>query len=210
MSVRLGADSTSTSISALNELGATFVCRYLSPASSGGWKNLTWSEANGLQLAGIDVVSNFENDTNDWEGGRSQGIDYAQQAAAMHTACGGPDAAPIYFSVDMDADPSSVVNSGYFQGINSVIGVQRTGCYGSTAVIAALTEAGLIGNLGQPLGWRTMSTDFQGGVGDSSQFSIEQTGEFNSDYDRDASVTDNFGQWSANNGSAPEIGRAHV
>lgn len=203
MTVRLGADATSTSVSALRALGATFVCRYLSPASVGAWKNLSEAEANALKAGGIDIVSNWEVDTNDWEGGRSQGVNYAQQAAALHTACGGPGAAPIYFSVDMDADPASVVNSGYFQGINSVIGVKRTGCYGSTAVIAALTTAGLLGNLGAPLGWRTMSTDFQGGAGSESQFSLEQTGYFNNDYDRDASLVDNFGQWSANGGSAP-------
>lgn len=201
MSVRLGADAESTSVSDLQNLGCTFVCRYLSPV--GNSKNLSWSEANELQNAGIDVVSNWELNTDDWTGGYNQGVNYAQQAASLHTACGGPAAAPIYFSVDEDVDAQSVVNSGYFQGINSVIGVQRTGCYGSTSVIAALTSAGLIGNLGQPLGWRTMSTDFAGGVGDSSQFSIEQTGPFNEDYDRDASVADNFGQWSANNGSAP-------
>lgn len=196
MSVRLGADATSTSVAELKALGATFVCRYVSPSSVGSWKNLTLAEANALKANGIDLVTNWELNTTDWEGGHSQGVNFAQQAEAMHLACGGPSAAPIYFSVDMDANASSVVSSGYFQGINSVLGAGRTGVYGSTAVCNALKSAGLV-----TYTWRTMSTDFAGGFGVESDFNIEQTGFFNNNYDRDASITDDFGQWSAHDGS---------
>lgn len=196
---RQGADATSTSVSELQSLGATFVCRYLSETQN-TWKNLTASEASTLQAAGIDIVSNWEEDTNDWQGGQSQGVNFAQQAQAMHSACGGPAGAPIYFSVDMDADPTSVVNSGYFQGINSVLGVDRTGAYAGTAVLEALKSAGLI-----TYTWRTMSTDFQGGAGTTGEFNLTQDGEYNSDYDKDTAWTDDFGQWSAHTTpTAPE------
>ena len=194
---RNGADGTSSNLSDLKALGATFISRYLSPPAN-TWKNLTAAEANALIAGGIDIVSNWEYATTDWEGGKSQGINYAQQASAMHLACGGPAAAPIYFSVDMDANPSDVVNSGYFQGINSVIGAARTGVYGGTAVCEALKAAGLV-----TYTWRTMSTDFQGGAGSTSEFNMEQTGYYNSTYDKDVAYTTDFGQWSAHGGSTP-------
>lgn len=190
-----GADATSTSVSELKALGAKFVCRYLSPPAN-TWKNLTAAEANGLIAAGIDIVSNWEYATTDWEGGSARGKDYGQQAAAMHLACGGPANAPIYFSVDEDANPSDVVNSGYFQAINSVIGKQRTGAYGGTGVLNALADAGLIS-----WKWRTMSTDFQGGAGTTTEFNIEQVGYYNDDYDKDIAYTDDYGQWSAHTGT---------
>lgn len=194
---RMGADGTSSNVSDLKAMGATFICRYLSPPAN-TWKNLTAAEANSLTAAGIDIVSNWEYATTDWQGGNSQGRNYAQQANAMHVACGGPAGAPIYFSVDMDADPASVVNSGYFQGINAVIGAPRTGAYAGTAVLAALKSAGLI-----QWSWRTMSTDFQGGPGSTSDFNIEQTGEYNDTYDTDVAYTTNFGQWSAFTSAPP-------
>lgn len=195
MTTRLGADGTSSSVVALRSVGATFICRYLSPPAN-TWKNLTAVEANALKSGGIDIVSNWEYSTTDWQGGNSNGRRYAQQAAAMHLACGGPADAPIYFSVDMDADPAAVVNSGYFQAINAVIGAPRTGAYAGTAVLRALKNAGLI-----HWTWRTMSTDFEGGAGAPGEFNIEQTGEYNSTYDRDVAYTSNFGQWGAGSSS---------
>jgi hypothetical protein len=191
---RLGADATSTSVSTLRSLEATFVCRYLSP-SFNTWKNLTWAEAQTLQAAGIDIVSNWEYGTNDYAGGYSQGQNYARQAEALHLACGGPAGAPIYFSVDTDVSPSAA--DSYFQGINSVLGVARTGVYGSTGLLRHLKSAGLVA-----WSWRTMSTDWNGGSGNTGEFNITQTGYFNSNYDRDVAYTTDFGQWSAH-GATP-------
>lgn len=191
-----GADATSTSVSELNALGAKFVCRYLSPAAN-TWKNLTQSEAAGLIAAGIDIVSNWEYSGSDYQGGYNQGVNYATQAEQMHTACGGPAGAPIYFSVDADV-PDDAADA-YFQGIVAVLGVGRVGAYASTAVLRHLKSAGLISYT-----WRTMSTDWSGGAGNEGEFNIVQTGAYNDDYDKDVAYSANYGQWSqSSEGESP-------
>lgn len=183
---RIGADATSTSVTALRALGATFVSRYLSDFPE---KNLTAAEANTLTAAGIDLLSNWENDVNDWATG--QGAAFARRAAAQHAACGGPDWAPIYFSVDENVDPRDPQLHQYFTDINSEIGLARTGCYAQTSVLRALRSAGLI-----RFTWRSMSTyDLPEGLGDPGEFDVEQTGQFNPDYDRDVANSAYFGQW---------------
>lgn len=183
---RLGADATSTNVAALRVLGATFVSRYLSDYP---WKNLTPAEAQALSDAGFDLVSNWENDVNDWASG--QGAAFARRAVAQHAACGGPDWAPIYFSVDELVDPSDPRLHQYFKEINAEIGLARTGCYAQTSVLRALRSAGLI-----RFTWRSMSTfGLPEGLGDPGEFDVEQTGQFDTDYDRDVANSAYFGQW---------------
>lgn len=183
----IGGDAVSVSVSAAQANGIQFLSRYLSDYPS---KNLTLAEAKMWTAAGIWLVSNWEDGTTDWEGGRTAGSRNAAVAAAQHEACGGPTDRPIYFSIDMDADPASVVNSGYFQGINASIGVGRTGVYASTGVCLALHQAGLANWF-----WRTMSTGWNGGAGIPSDFNVIQTGAFSGALDRDVSETTDFGQW---------------
>lgn len=187
MTVRLGADGTGSNVGALHSLGATFICRYLSDFPS---KNLTLGEAQTLSNNGIDIVSNWEDDVNDWAGGYSAGVNNATKAWHQHKACGGPDGRPIYFSVDQDVDPGNGTLHEYFRGLGVGMTPGQIGVYGSTAVCEALRAAGLVSWT-----WRTMSTGWRGGVGPISAFNIEQTGYFNNTYDRDASITDDFGQW---------------
>ena len=183
---RLGADATSTTVAALRALGATFVSRYVSDFPS---KNLTLAEAQRLTAAGIDLVTNWENDVNDWATGR--GVTYAQRAAAQHAACGGPSWAPVYFSVDEKVDPNSAVLHQYFRDINSVLGVARTGVYGQTSALRVLRSLGLVRYT-----WRSMSTfGLPEGLGNPGEFDVEQTGQFNQNYDRDVANSTNFGQW---------------
>jgi len=182
-----GADSTTSSVSALKALGCTFISRYTSEQS---WA-LTPSEAKALSDAGIAIVANYEHYTTDWQGGHAQGVTNANTGLRVATACGMPAGRPIYFSVDMDADPTAVVNSGYFQGINSVLGAGRTGVYASTGVCKALKAAGLV-----QWTWRTMSTGWNGGAGVPSDFNVMQIyPPFNNTYDHNESVTADFGQW---------------
>lgn len=183
----IGGDAVSVSVSTAQAYGIQFLSRYLSDYPS---KNLTLAEAKIWTAAGIWLISNWEDGTTDWEGGRSAGSRNAAVAAAQHEACGGPLDRPIYFSVDMNANPAAVVNSGYFQGINASIGVGRTGVYASTGVCVALHQAGLANWF-----WRTMSTGWNGGAGVPSDFNVIQTGAFSGALDRDVSETTDIGQW---------------
>lgn len=183
---RIGADATGTSVPELRALGATFVSRYASDFPA---KNLTLPEAQGLSAAGIDLVTNWENDVDDWATGR--GAAYAQRAAAQHAACGGPGWAPVYFSVDEQVDPNDPVLHQYFRDINAVLGVARTGAYAQTSALRVLRSLGLIRYT-----WRSMSTfGLPEGLGNPGEFDVEQTGQFNADYDRDVANSTNFGQW---------------
>ncbi|NUP48192.1 MAG: DUF1906 domain-containing protein [Catenulispora sp.] len=187
MVVRLGADAESSSIFDLRNLNATFISRYLSDFPS---KNLTPSEAIELSNAGVDIVSNWEDDTNTWQGGYTRGKRDATVAWGQHKACGGVDGRPIYFSVDTDISPANSTLHAYFQGLGDGMTPGQIGVYGSTGVCNALKSLGLA-----HWTWRVMSTGWTGGVGDPSMFNVEQTGPFNEKYDRDASITVDFGQW---------------
>lgn len=194
---RLGADATATTIADLKALGVTFVSRYVSDFP---WKNLSLAEAQRLSAAGLDVVTNWENDVNDWAGGRPQGVAYAERALAQHKACGGPTdpagAWGIYFSVDEKVDPDSVTLHDYFRGINSVLGVAHTGAYAQTSVLRVLRAGGLIGCGERGGTWRSMSTfNLPEGLGLPGEFDVEQTGQYNPTYDRDIANSARFGQW---------------
>lgn len=194
---RVGADATSETIADLKALGVTVIGRYVSDFPA---KNLTLPEAQRLSAAGIDIVTNWENDVNDWAGGYSQGVAFAKRALAQHTACGGPTGRGerwgVYFSVDEKVDPADSRLHAYFQGANSVLSAAHTGAYAQTSALRTLRSLGLIG-CGEKGGtWRSMSTfGLPEGLGNPGEFDIEQTGWFNSSYDRDIANSTNFGQW---------------
>src|SRR5262245_11086071 len=64
--------------SAIAAAGYTFVCRYVSWDTTG--KNLTASETQSLVAAGIDVVTNWEYNTNEALDGYSAGASNAREA----------------------------------------------------------------------------------------------------------------------------------
>lgn len=134
------------SASALKSSGVEFVCRYLAPQdASETWKLLTASEAHSLLAGGEHIVSNFESTGTDFKGGYNAGVLAAKIGDAWHKACGGDPTAPLYFSIDEDTTGAST--DPYFQGINSVIGVARTGVYGSYQVVKYLMDHGRIGKV---------------------------------------------------------------
>src|SRR6266480_6912934 len=111
-------------------------------------KCLTPGEAKALIDAGIAPVSNWE-----WDGltplkGYDAGVGEALEANKIHLACGGPPSRPIYFSVDTDAGGEQV--AAYFQGVAKVLGLARTGAYGSYRLLKYLFDNGLIA-----WGWQT-------------------------------------------------------
>lgn len=194
---RLGADATSETIADLKALGITFIGRY---ASDFPEKNLSLPEAQRISAAGIDIITNWENDVNDWQGGYSQGVAYAKRALAQHTADGGPTGRGerwgVYFSVDERVDPADARLHAYFQGANSVLSAAHTGAYAQTSALRTLRSLGLIGCGERGGTWRSMSTfGLPEGLGNPGEFDIEQTGWFNSSYDRNIANSTNFGQW---------------
>jgi len=146
----LGLDYVSgPSIASMKAAGVSFVCRYLSfvnPLTEG--KLLKADEARALHQAGIAIVSNYEWYEKRPLEGEASGIADAKIAAEQHAACGGPADRPIYFSVDMDVDGSQVAD--YFRGVASVLGLARTGAYGSFKVLTYLFDNHLI-----EWGWQT-------------------------------------------------------
>lgn len=194
---RLGADATAETIADLKALGATFIGRYVSDFPA---KNLTLPEAQRLGAAQIDIVTNWENDVNDWQGGYARGVEYAKRALGQHAARGGPVGAGedwgIYFSADMQIDPNDPRLHAYYDGTRSVLGVHHNGAYAQTSVLRKLRSLGLIG-CGQRGGtWRSMSTfGLPEGLGNPGEFDIEQTGWFNAKYDRNVANSARFGQW---------------
>lgn len=194
---RLGADATNETIAALKALGITFIGRYVSDYPG---KNLTLPEAQRVSAAGIDLVTNWENDVNDWAGGYSQGVAFAKRALTQHAACGGPTGRSerwgVYFSVDEKVDPNDPTLHAYFQGANTVLSVAHTGAYAQTSVLRALRQLGLIGCGERGGTWRSMSTfNLPEGLGLPGEFDIEQDGQFNPQYDKNIANSGNFGQW---------------
>ncbi|CQD02993.1 twin-arginine translocation pathway [Mycolicibacterium conceptionense] len=107
------------------------------PGSSFGAKPITLPYARQLTAAGLVIVSNFQygkpggTAPSDFTRGFPGGVADAKTAWSLHTAAGGGRSAPIFFSVDDDIDRNTwnTVALPWFRGINSVIGVQRTGIY---------------------------------------------------------------------------------
>jgi hypothetical protein len=175
----------------LKAAGVTFVCRYLSEINSATQvKLLTAAEALVLGQAGIAIVSNYE-----WYGNRAaegfaSGVVDAQIAEAQHAACGGAADRPIYFSVDFDTFATPAIIE-YFKGIASVIGLHRTGAYGSYNLIRGLFDASAI-----TWGWQTYAWS-AGAWEPRAQIQQYQNGMMlaglSVDYDR--STVSDFGQW---------------
>jgi hypothetical protein len=151
--------------------GHAGVINYVStsrPGSSFGAKPITLPYAQSLTAAGLVVVSNYQygkpggTAPSDFTRGYAGGVADARTAWQLHTAAGGGQSAPIFFSVDddIDGDAWSNVALPWFRGINSVIGVQRTGIYGGIRACQWATTDGVIGRSGSPghvWAWQTRS-----------------------------------------------------
>jgi hypothetical protein len=170
--------------------GYQFAARYL--ADDVG-KRLTLSEAQALEAAGLAVVVVWEDGAQDALSGASLGASQAQTAEEQATAAGMPAGRPIYFAVDFDPTPSQLAAlADYFDGVASVIGLDRTGAYGGYGTIKSLFDAGKI-----TWGWQTYA--WSSGQWDSrAQLRQTQNGIDNGDLDADEGMVADFGQWGAN------------
>lgn len=131
-------------------------------------KPITREYADALRAAGLHIVSNFQYgkpgwpDPSDFTRGHGGGVADAQTALRLHDAAGGTASAPIFFSVDDDID-AHVWNGPavqWFRGINSVLGVERTGIYGDFRACGWAIRDGVIGHstsAGRRWAWQTKS-----------------------------------------------------
>ncbi len=149
--------------------GYSGVVNYVSlsrPGSSFGAKPITRSYAESLTAAGLVIVSNYQygkpggSAPSDYTRGYAGGIADARTAWQLHTAAGGSQGAPIFFTIDEDInrDTWNRVALQWLRGINSVLGVERTGVYGGINVCEWAAADGVIGSSntsGRRWAWQT-------------------------------------------------------
>ncbi|AOE44539.1 endolysin [Gordonia phage Jumbo] len=120
------------------------------PGASFSGKPITQNWVDDMKNNGLEIISCWQygkDITADWRRGFNGGVADAQAADRRHKSLGGPEDAPIYFAVDNDIgqlDWRSSVRD-YLRGINSVIGVERTGVYGHDECCRWAAQEGLIG-----------------------------------------------------------------
>jgi len=141
--------------------GYAGVINYVSlsrPGSSFGAKPITRPYAESLNAAGLVIVSNYQygkpggTAPSDFTRGYDGGVADARTAWQLHTAAGGGQGAPIFFTIDEDInrDTWNTLALPWFRGINSVLGVQRTGIYGGINTCQWATADGVIGKSSTP------------------------------------------------------------
>lgn len=175
--------------------GFAGVLRYLSPNAG---KNLTASERDGLRAEGLAIGLVWE-----WYAGRAKeghdaGVQDGQAALAQANALGVPASVPLFFAVDYDAPESDqpALNA-YFQGVASVIGLDRTGVYGGYYIVKRLFDAGLV-----KAGWQTYA--WSGGQWDSrAQLRQTLNGQWSGQVDFDEDENGLAGLWAADNNNPP-------
>src|ERR1700749_4559564 len=90
-------------------------------------KPITREYADALRAAGLQIVSNFQYGKPGWSApsdftrGHDGGVADAQTAQQLHATAGGPNSAPIFFSVDdnIDLNTWNSLAVDWFRGINS-------------------------------------------------------------------------------------------
>ena len=139
----------------------TFVGRYLATDLAYMPKDrrvLTKPEAEALAAAGVDVFVWWENSPNHVGShteqrvldGYNAGADDARSAAAMMEYFGQPHR-PVFFCVDYDLTPDAC--RAYFNGVLSVLPVERVGVYGGYYVVKGLFNMGLVKYAAQTEAW---------------------------------------------------------
>lgn len=183
---------------ALKDAGKVFAVRYLYPDGQGG-KGLDPSELADLQAHGIEVPVVYESYAGRAKEGHDAGVADAQTAQAALVAVGLPSGMPIYFAVDYDAPESDqpALNS-YFDGVASILGLDRTGVYAGYWIVKRLSEAGKAKWLWQTYAW-SGGNWFPGNH--LEQYLNGQT--LNGAVDLVRSKQDNYGQPSKFGGATP-------
>jgi hypothetical protein len=154
-------------VAAAGYAGVIVYVSELRPGATFDFKPVTRDYADALRAAGLHVVSVYQygkpgwvNSPSDFTRGFDGGVADARTALRLHAAAGGPDTAPIYFSVDEDIDAPSWKNVAvqWFKGINSVLGQARTGIYGGARQVTWAADDDVIGHstsAGHRWAWQT-------------------------------------------------------
>lgn len=167
---------------AARKIGARFAASYLSTDAS---KNWTRAMIRAYHAAGLGTVCVWETAATRALARYAAGRADARAALRQEQALGVPASRPIYFAVDFNetARQARAVAS-YFRGVNSVLGVRRTGGYGGYRTIKRLFKAGLI-----RFGWQTSA--WSGGRWDP-RAQLQQYAYYNA-YDWDRAMTSAYG-----------------
>jgi Domain of unknown function (DUF1906) len=145
----------------IKSAGYDGVVNYVSESRPGAnfeAKPITREYADALRAAGLHIVSNFQYGKPGWANpsdftrGHGGGVADAQTALQLHGAAGGTNSAPIFFSVDDDIDQSTwnSLAVDWFRGINSVLGIERTGIYGNAQSCGWAINDNVIGHSTSP------------------------------------------------------------
>jgi hypothetical protein len=137
------------STSQLQTKGFKFVVRYLSGYAS---KDISKTEYQTLTAAGVKVVLVYEKQAQRPESGKTAGIADAKAVQGLLATYGLPADAFVYYAVDYDTTVGPNI-TGYFQGVNSVRGVDKTGVYGSYAVVTGCLKGNLVSKAWQTYAW---------------------------------------------------------
>jgi hypothetical protein len=146
--------------------GALVYVSELRPGADFDFKPVTREYADALRAAGLQVVSCYQYGKPGWPTpsdftrGYDGGVADAQTGLRLHGAAGGPNSAPIFFSVDEDIDLDTWKSTAaqWFRGINSVLGVDRTGIYGHALACGWAIGDGVVGRSttpGHSWAWQT-------------------------------------------------------
>jgi hypothetical protein len=200
-------------IAAAGYLGAVVYVSESRPGANFDFKPVTREYADALRVAGLHIVSNYQYGKPGWPTpsdftrGYDGGVADAQTALRLHAAAGGGDSAPIFFSIDEDIDLNTwkTIAVEWFRGINSVLGIERTGIYGHSRACAWAIGDGVIGpssTAGLRWAWQTKAWShgerettavlYQSVVVDASEPGVLLGGIH---VDEDEVLAADFGQW---------------
>lgn len=194
--------------------GALVYVSELRPGATFDFKPVTREFADGMRAAGLHVVSCYQfgkpgwvNSPSDFTRGYDGGVADASTALRLHGAAGGPDSAPIFFSVDEDIDAATWKSLAvqWFRGINAVLGANRTGIYGGARQLAWAIADDVIGHSSTPgFRWAWQTKAWSGGVREPSAVLFQREVVTATDpgamigdvhVDVDDVLAPDFGQW---------------
>jgi hypothetical protein len=163
-------------------MGAQFAASYLSTDKS---KNWTLAMINAYHAMGLGTVCVWETSAKRALAGYRAGRTDALAALRQERTLELPPQLPVYFAVDFDETSRQAGPvASYFRGVNSVLGVNRTGGYGGYWTISRLFNSGLI-----QFGWQTSA--WSGGLWDP-RAQLQQYA-YNNAYDWNRAMTNTYG-----------------